>query len=118
MRRFLRERCQRVGHQHHGDVVHAPGVDRELHQFGRRAERVGDRGRERELGQVRGLGPVVPQSVRAEQYHAGTRRFEADDMRLGLDQVDTEPAGDHVGLRGGQGLRLAHRAPRDHLLGQ
>ena len=118
MRRFFRERCQREGNQHHGDVVHSSGVERELHQLGGGAERVGERGRERELSQARRIGPVVPQPVRADEHETGAGRFEPDAVRLGLGQVSAEPAGDHVRLRGGQGLRLGHRAPGDHLLGQ
>jgi len=118
MRRLFRERRQRERCQHHGDVVHASGVERELHEFGRGAERVGERGRERELGQARCLGPVIPQSVRAHEHDTGAWRLEPDDVRLKVGQVGAEPAGDHMRLRGGQGLRLAHRPPGDQLLGQ
>jgi hypothetical protein len=118
MRRLFGERCQREGSQHYGDVVHPPGVKRELHQFGRGAERVGECSRKRELGQARRLGPVVPQSIRAHEHDTGAGRFEPDDVGLGLDQVSAEPAGDHVRLRGGQGFRLVHHALGDHLLGQ
>ena len=51
MRRSRRERCERERHKDHGDVVHATGVNRELHQLGRGTGRVSERGRERELGQ-------------------------------------------------------------------
>ena len=32
-------------------------------------------------------------------------------------EVSAEPAGDHVSVRGGQGVGLGQRARRDHLLG-
>jgi len=75
-------------------------------------------GRERELGQARRLGPVVPQAVGADQHDPAPRWLEPRDVRLGHGHVGAEPAGDHVRLRRGHGLGLGHLALRHHLLGE
>src|SRR5215813_8241550 len=92
LRRPRRERGEYDGH-----VVRAAGFDRERDQRRRRAERVGQRQRQGQLGELRRLGLVVPQSVRAEQHDAGTWRLEPGHVRRGTSRVRPDPAGDHVG---------------------
>src|SRR5262249_29714921 len=85
--------------QHDGDVVHAAGPQGELQQRVGGAGRVVERVRERELGQGRRLGPVVPQPVGADQHDPAAGRLEPGHVRLGRGHVGAEPAGDHVRLR-------------------
>ena len=77
-----------------------------------------ERGRERELRQGCRVGPVVPQPVGTDEDHPAARRLEPCDMRLRCGHIGAEPAGDHVGLRGGHGLGLGQLALRDHFLGE
>src|SRR5215831_14221146 len=53
--------------ENHRHVVHAAGLEGEIDQRPRRAERIVKRPRQRLPGQLRGLGLVVPQPVRAQQ---------------------------------------------------
>jgi hypothetical protein len=77
-----------------------------------------ERGGEREVGQTRRLGPVIPQPVGTDQHDPAPGRLEPRDVRLRPGHVGAEPAGYHVGLRRGQGLGLGHLALRDQFLGQ
>jgi hypothetical protein len=77
-----------------------------------------ERGREREFGQACRLGPVVPQPVGTNEHDPASGRLEPCDVRLRRAYVGAEPAGDHMGLRGGHGLGLGQLALRDHFLGE
>jgi hypothetical protein len=77
-----------------------------------------ERGRERELRQACRLGPVVPQPVGTDEYDATSGWLEPYDVRLRRAYVGAEPAGDHVGLWRGHGLRLGQLTLRHHFLGE
>src|SRR5581483_1862448 len=109
---------QRERNEYHGDVVHASGLQRKLHQLAGHAERVRQSRRHRALGEAAGFGQVVPQAVGAQQHRAGTGRGEREDVCLRLRDVRAEPPGDHVRLPHGHRGGLVEQAGADHLLGQ
>jgi hypothetical protein len=109
---------ERERDQHDGDVVHAARVQGELQQRVGGAGRIVERVRERDLGQGRRLGLVVPQPVGADQHDPAAGRFEPGHVRLRRGHVGTEPAGDHVRLRRGHGLGLGHLPLGHQLLGE
>src|SRR5215469_9070468 len=107
LRRPRRERGE-----YGGDVVRAAGFDRERDQRRRRAERVGQRQRQGQLGELRRLGLVVPEPVRAQQHDAGSWRLEPGHVRRGTSRVRADPAGHHVGLGQRERVGLGHEPGR------
>ena len=77
-----------------------------------------ERGREREPRQPGRVGPVVPQPVGTNEHDPASGWLEPCDVRLRRAYVGAEPAGDHVGLRGGHGLGLGQLTLRDHFFGE